>query len=96
VAVFRPESGRGAKSDSHAWAYVVGIYVNEYIKPIRIKNDGKRTKSLYKYGLETIPITSIIRSLSAILISLNFCHVLKRIIYAVSDGGNNIRKALEI
>jgi len=37
-----------------AWAYVVGIYVNDNIKPIRIKNDGKRTKSLFKYGLETI------------------------------------------
>jgi hypothetical protein len=37
-----------------AWAYVVRIYVNDNIKLNRIKNDGKRIKSLFKYGLETI------------------------------------------
>jgi hypothetical protein len=36
------------------WAYVVGIYVNDNLKPIRIKKDGKRVKSLFKYGLELI------------------------------------------
>ncbi|MDR1542810.1 MAG: transposase, partial [Prevotellaceae bacterium] len=37
-----------------ARAYVVGIYVNDNVKPIRVKNDGKRVKSLFKYGLEFI------------------------------------------
>ena len=37
-----------------AWAYVAGVFVNEYIKPIRILNNGKRAKSLFKYGLEII------------------------------------------
>jgi hypothetical protein len=41
-----------------AWAYVVGIFANEYIKPIRILKHGKRAKSLFKYGLEII--TSIL------------------------------------
>jgi len=37
-----------------AWAYVVGVVVNENIKPIRILKHGKRAKSLLKYGLEMI------------------------------------------
>jgi hypothetical protein len=37
-----------------AWAYVVGVFVNENIKPIRILKHGKRAKSLFKYGLEMI------------------------------------------
>ncbi|MDR1895508.1 MAG: IS4 family transposase, partial [Prevotellaceae bacterium] len=37
-----------------AWAYVVGIYINDHIKPITIKTHGRRAKSLFKYGLECI------------------------------------------
>jgi hypothetical protein len=37
-----------------AWAYVVGVYVNDNIKPIRILKHGRRAKSLLKYGLEYI------------------------------------------
>jgi hypothetical protein len=37
-----------------AWAYVVGVFANEHIKHIRILNNGKRAKSLFKYGLEII------------------------------------------
>jgi len=37
-----------------AWAYVAGVFVNDNIKPIRILNNGKRAKSLFKYGLEFI------------------------------------------
>jgi transposase len=37
-----------------AWAYVVGIYVHENIKQIKIKKHGDRAKSLFKYGLQTI------------------------------------------
>ncbi|MDR3269172.1 MAG: IS4 family transposase, partial [Tannerella sp.] len=37
-----------------AWAYVVGIYVHENIKQIKIKKHGHRAKSLFKYGLQTI------------------------------------------
>ena len=48
-----------------AWAYVVGVFVNENVKPIKILKHGKRAKSLFKYGLEIIatvllnPITTI-------------------------------------
>jgi hypothetical protein len=37
-----------------AWAYVVGVHVNEYVKPIRILKHGRKAKSLLKYGLEVI------------------------------------------
>jgi hypothetical protein len=36
------------------WAYVVGVFVNNNIKPIRILNHRKKAKSLLKYGLEFI------------------------------------------
>lgn len=36
------------------WAYLVGIYKDVYIKPIRILNNGRRAKSIFKYGLEEI------------------------------------------
>ena len=36
------------------WAYLVGIYKDAYIKPIRILNNGRRAKSIFKYGLEEI------------------------------------------
>jgi len=37
-----------------AWAYLVGVYVNDNIKPVRILKHGRRAKSLMKYGLEFI------------------------------------------
>jgi hypothetical protein len=37
-----------------AWAYVVGIFANENVTPIKILKHGKRAKSLFKYGLEFI------------------------------------------
>ena len=37
-----------------AWAYVVGVFANENVKPIKILKHGKRAKSIFKYGLETI------------------------------------------
>jgi hypothetical protein len=37
-----------------AWAYVVGVFANDKIKPIKILKHGKRAKSLFKYGLEMI------------------------------------------
>jgi hypothetical protein len=39
-----------------AWAYVVGIYVHENIKQVKIKKHGNRAKSLFKYGLQTIAV----------------------------------------
>ena len=38
------------------WAYRVGVYVNDNIKPIRVLNNGRRAKSLLKYGLDFIAI----------------------------------------
>jgi hypothetical protein len=37
-----------------AWAYIVGVFANKNIKVIRILNNGKKAKSLFKYGLEAI------------------------------------------
>jgi len=37
-----------------AWAYVVGVFINDNIKPIRILKHGRRAKSLLKYGLEYV------------------------------------------
>lgn len=36
------------------WAYRVGIYIHQKIKPIRMLKHGNRAKSLFKYGLEYI------------------------------------------
>jgi len=36
------------------WAYLIGIYLHEKVKPIRILNNGKRAKSFFKYGLTFI------------------------------------------
>lgn len=36
------------------WAYKVGIYRNEQVKEIKIKNHGRAEKSLFAYGLEWI------------------------------------------
>jgi len=36
------------------WAYLVGIYLHEQVKPIRTLNNGKRAKSFFKYGLTYI------------------------------------------
>ena len=37
-----------------AWAYAVGVFINENIKPIRALKHGRKAKSLFKYGLEYI------------------------------------------
>ena len=37
-----------------AWCYVVGIFLHNNVHKIRIKNDGKMTKSFFKYGLNFI------------------------------------------
>jgi hypothetical protein len=36
------------------WCYKVGIYLHQYIRPIKIKKHGRRARSLFKYGLEHI------------------------------------------
>lgn len=36
------------------WAYLVGDYLNKYIRPIPIKKHGNKAKSLFKYGLTNI------------------------------------------
>ena len=37
-----------------AWAYIVGVFVDKNIKPIRILKHGRRAISLVKYGLNFI------------------------------------------
>lgn len=36
------------------WAYLVGIFKDEHVKPIRLLNNDKRAVSFFKYGLDTI------------------------------------------
>lgn len=36
------------------WAYIIGIYLHEHIKPIRNLNNNRRAKSFFKYGLTYI------------------------------------------
>jgi len=36
------------------WAYIVGVFIDMNIKPIRILKHGRRAKSFFKYGLEYI------------------------------------------
>jgi len=36
------------------WAYLVGIFLHEQVKPIRILINGRRAKSFFKYGLNFI------------------------------------------
>jgi hypothetical protein len=37
-----------------AWAYIVGIFIHENLKPIKIKKHGNKAKSFFKCGLQTI------------------------------------------
>ena len=52
-----------------AWAYVVGVFVNENIKSIRILKNGKRAKSLFKYGLEIIA-TALLNPIGTIYVDI--------------------------
>ena len=36
------------------WSYLVGIFLNEHMKPIRVLKNDRRAKSFFKYGLEYI------------------------------------------
>jgi len=48
-----------------AWAYIVGVFADENLKPVRILKHGRKAKSFFKYGLEIIatvllnPLTSV-------------------------------------
>lgn len=39
---------------AYVWCYLVGIYINEYIKPITVLKHKRRAVSLFKYGLDYI------------------------------------------
>jgi hypothetical protein len=39
------------------WAYLVGIFKDQFIKPIRTLNNGRKAFSFFKYGLDTISST---------------------------------------
>ena len=39
---------------AYVWCYLVGIYINKYIKPVAILKHGRRAVSLFKYGLDYI------------------------------------------
>lgn len=39
---------------AYVWCYLVGIYIHENIKAIKVLKHGRKAKSLFKYGLEYI------------------------------------------
>ena len=39
---------------AYVWCYLVGIYIHENIKPIKVLAHGRRAVSLFKYGLDYI------------------------------------------
>ena len=39
---------------AYVWCYLVGIYIHENIKPIKVLKHGRRAVSLFKYGLDYI------------------------------------------
>lgn len=39
---------------AYVWCYLIGIYIHENIKEIKVLNHGRKAKSLFKYGLEYI------------------------------------------
>jgi hypothetical protein len=52
-----------------AWAYVVGVHVNNHVKPIRMLKHGYRAKSLFKYGLDFIA-TFLLNSMAVVDIDI--------------------------
>ena len=59
-----------------AWAYVVGVHADQYLKPIRILKHGNKAKSFFKYGLEIIASVLLNTMIIINIDFLNFCHVL--------------------
>jgi len=55
------------------WAYLVGIFLHENIKPIRILNNGRKAKSFFKYGLNYIENTLLN---SCFIDNINICKFL--------------------
>lgn len=39
---------------AYVWCYLVGIFIHENIKPIKVLKHGRRAVSLFKYGLDYI------------------------------------------
>ena len=39
---------------AYVWCFLVGIHIHENIKTIKVLNHGRKTKSLFKYGLDYI------------------------------------------
>lgn len=39
---------------AYVWCYLVGIYIHENIKEIKVLHHGRKAKSIFKYGLEYI------------------------------------------
>jgi len=58
-------------------AYLVGIYLHENHKLVRILNSGRMAKSHFKYGLNFIATVLLNAVFHQISIFLNFCHVLR-------------------
>lgn len=44
---------------AYVWCYLVGIYIHENIRPIKVLKHGRKAVSLFKYGLEYISLCLI-------------------------------------
>ena len=53
---------------AYIWCYLIGDYIDREIKPIRIKKNGRKAKSVFKYGLDYLSET-----LLSGCKKLNFC-----------------------
>jgi hypothetical protein len=53
------------------WAYVVGIYYHENVKPIRIKKHGRKQYSFFKYGLLFLASILLCNDFESIMLALN-------------------------
>ena len=65
-----------------AWAYVVGVYINQHLKPIRLLKHGEKAKNPFKYRLEYIT-TILLKPLAIIKLNVFiFFHVLRFCCYS--------------
>lgn len=58
------------------WCYKIGIYLNRFVKPIRVKKHGHKAKSIIKYGLSYLASILINTECNYDIGVGFFCHIL--------------------
>ena len=90
VHINRIEQLFGVVIIAYTWAYLVGIAANLKVKAIRVLNNGRRTISIIKYGLNFIADTLLNRFRPTKINVFDFCHVLRmELIPALADTKNH-------